>query len=135
MIEEKNRFKIKSVRQGYGMTETTLGVAVQDVDDNTSGTVGKLYPYVQAKVRDPETKKSLGPNHVGELCFKGPEIMKGYYNNEEATKNAFTPDGWLLTGDLGYYDEEKNFYIVGRIKELIKYKGFQVFLSLLNTIS
>lgn len=77
-------------------------------------------------VRDPESKKVLGPYQVGELCFKGRMITKGYYENEEATRNTFSSDGWLFTGDLGYYDEEYHFYIVDRLKELIKYKGFQV---------
>jgi 4-coumarate--CoA ligase len=52
--------------------------------------------------------------------------MKGYYGDEEATRKAFTTDGWFLTGDLAYYDEEEFFFIVGRLKDLIKYKGFQI---------
>lgn len=65
-------------------------------------------------------------NEVGELCFKGNAIMQGYYNNPVATKSTIDEDGWLSTGDLGYYDEDGYFFIVDRLKELIKYKGFQV---------
>ncbi|RZC37046.1 luciferin 4-monooxygenase-like [Asbolus verrucosus] len=120
------RLKLKTIKQGYGLTEVTLAVMSMPAGEERYGSSGKIYPYIKGKVRDPETGKSLGPNQVGELCFKGPTIMKGYYGDEESTKNAFTSDGWLLTGDLGYYDDEEYFYIVGRLKELIKYKGFQV---------
>ncbi|XP_042223131.1 4-coumarate--CoA ligase 1-like isoform X3 [Homarus americanus] len=74
---------------------------------------------------DMESGDSLGPNKRGELCIRGPLVMKGYLNNEEETKNIIC-DGWLHTGDVGYYTEDRITYIVDRIKELIKYKGFQV---------
>lgn len=90
------------------------------------GSVGKVIPFMSVKIRDPETGKSLGPNQVGEICVKGPQVMKGYYNNPQATRETFTSDGWLRTGDLAYYDNEQYFYIVDRLKELIKYKGYQV---------
>ena len=63
---------------------------------------------------------------IGELWIKGPNIFKGYLNNPEGTKNALTEDGYFKTGDVGYQDKEGNFYITDRVKELIKYKGFQV---------
>ncbi|RZC40840.1 AMP-binding domain containing protein [Asbolus verrucosus] len=127
-IEElvKKRLKIKNIQQAYGLTEATLALMGMPVGEQRHGSSGKIYPYITCKVRHPETGKSLGPNQVGELCFKGPLIMKGYYGDEQSTRNTFTSDGWLLTGDLGYYDNEEYFYIVGRLKELIKYKGFQV---------
>lgn len=90
------------------------------------GSCGKVITYMKCIVRDPETGKSLPPNVVGELCFKGPTVMLGYYKNQKDTKESFTIDGWLRTGDLGYYDNEKYFYIVDRLKEVIKYKGYQV---------
>lgn len=65
-------------------------------------------------------------NKSGELCFKGPMIMKGYYGNLKETSATIDSDGWLHTGDVGYYDKDYNFYIVDRLKELIKYKGYQV---------
>lgn len=70
--------------------------------------------------------ESLGMNKMGELCFKGPMVMRGYYNNFKETLAIIDNEGWLHTGDLGYYDKNYNFYIVDRLKELIKYKGFQV---------
>lgn len=84
---------------------------------------GKAMSYISCKVGDPATGQGLGTHQIGELCFKGPMVMAGYYNNEEATKAAFTEDGWLLTGDLGYYDKDKYIYIVDRLKDLTKYKG------------
>lgn len=75
---------------------------------------------------NPETGKILGPYEEGELCFKGKIIMKGYVGNEAATKETIDDDGWLHTGDVGYFDNDYHFYIVDRLKELIKYKGFQV---------
>jgi long-subunit acyl-CoA synthetase (AMP-forming) len=72
------------------------------------------------------TGQNLGPREAGELCFRGPGIMKGYCGNSQATAASFDSDGFLLTGDVGYYDEDGFFYIVDRVKELIKYKGYQV---------
>lgn len=108
------------------MTETTAGVTINSVNRIKHGSAGTIVPYIICKIRDPNTGKSLKRNKVGEICVKGPTVMKGYYGNEEATKKAFTSDGWLLTGDLGYFDDDEYLFIVGRLKELIKYKGFQV---------
>ena len=71
-------------------------------------------------------EKEIPIGDTGELWIKGPNIFKGYHNNPEGTKNALTDDGYFKTGDVGYQDEEGNFYITDRVKELIKYKGFQV---------
>lgn len=89
-------------------------------------TCGKLLPYLTGVAKDLKTGRNLGPNQSGELCFKGAMVMKGYYKNEAATKDVFTEDGYLRTGDIGYYDEEGYFYIEDRLKDLIKYKGYQV---------
>lgn len=70
--------------------------------------------------------KSLGVNKSGELCFKGPMVMNGYYKNPEETTSTIDGEGWLHTGDVGYFDKYYNFFIVDRLKELIKYKGYQV---------
>lgn len=78
------------------------------------------------KVVNPETNEALGPNQEGEICVRGPLIMKGYIGDENATKSTIDAEGWLHTGDIGYYDEEGYFFITDRMKELIKYKGLQV---------
>lgn len=76
--------------------------------------------------------KPLGVNKIGELCFKGPMVMNGYYKNPEETTATIDDEGWLHTGDVGYFDEYYNFHIVDRLKELIKYKGYQVKINLVT---
>lgn len=122
------RLKLDRVIQGFGMTETTLPVLLVPTINKKikEGSCGKILPRVSAKVRNPETGLLMKANEVGELCFKGDIIMKGYYNNPSETKAAIDADGWLKSGDLGYYDDDGYFFIVDRLKELIKYKGFQV---------
>ena len=78
------------------------------------------------KIVDLETGEPLGANKRGELCLRGPLVMKGYSGNTSATMECLDPDGFLHTGDVGYYDEEGFFFVVDRIKELIKCKGYQV---------
>ncbi|KAJ8944986.1 hypothetical protein NQ318_010188 [Aromia moschata] len=89
--------------------------------------VGKLVPNTFAKIIavDDPTGTPLGPNQSGELLVKGPQVMRGYHNKPEETKNAFL-DGWFRTGDLMHYNEDGLFYVTDRLKELIKVKGFQV---------
>ncbi|CAO1369166.1 unnamed protein product [Diamesa tonsa] len=113
-----------TIRQGYGMSETTFGT-LTSVMTIKPGSVGSPVKGIYAKIID-ENGIALGPNQNGELCFKGKRIMKGYINNPEATRETIDADGWLHSGDIGYYDEEFQFYIVDRLKELIKYKAFQV---------
>ncbi|XP_045162751.2 uncharacterized protein LOC123527397 [Mercenaria mercenaria] len=115
----------KNIRQGYGLTETSPVVALDD-EDVTVGSIGKLCPNTEAKFIDPETGKSLGRNETGELCVRGPQNMKGYLNNEKATKEMIDEDGWLHTGDVGHMGDNDCMVISDRLKELIKYKGLQV---------
>lgn len=112
------------IRVGYGMSETSLGVLTRNF--GKPGSVGKVNRMFWVKVVDPDTGKTLGPNQVGEICAKGPMIMKGYLKNDDETRSIIDKDGWLHTGDTGYFDEDEDFYIVDRIKDLIKYRGFQV---------
>lgn len=93
--------------------------------NKTIGSVGTLLPNQTAKYMSPE-EKELPVGETGELWIKGPNVFKGYHNNPEGTKNALTEDGYFKTGDVGHQDEHGNFYITDRVKELIKYKGFQV---------
>ncbi|XP_055708156.1 uncharacterized protein LOC129804652 [Phlebotomus papatasi] len=113
------------IRQGYGLSETFLVIA--NVGTKTKpGSVGTVLKGTYCKVVDPATGKSLGPNEIGELYLKSLQTMKGYIGNDAATEEAFDPEGWLRTGDLGYYDEDEFFFIVDRIKEVIKYRALQV---------
>src|SRR5207244_3442506 len=116
------------IRQGYGMTETSpvTHSSPADREQMKLGAVGTAAPNTECKLVDPATGDELGPNREGELWVRGPQVMKGYLNNLEATARTFDSDGWLHTGDIGYADEDGHFYIVDRLKELIKYKGFQV---------
>jgi 4-coumarate--CoA ligase len=111
--------------QGYGLTETSPATNV-DTSYKAYGSIGTLLVNTLGKMIDLDTKKSLGPGEQGEYCIKGPQVMKGYLNNQKATDEMVQPDGWLHTGDIGYYTKEGNVYITDRIKELIKYKGSQV---------
>ncbi|KXJ19143.1 probable 4-coumarate--CoA ligase 3 [Exaiptasia diaphana] len=126
-MQLKRRFpKVKFIRQGYGMTETSPSLMTQPPDKVKIGSVGMLLPNIEAKVINLETGALLGPGQDGEICVRGPNIMKGYHNKRDATMTTIDQDGWLHTGDIGHYDEDEHFFIVDRVKELIKYKGFQV---------
>lgn len=106
------------------MSETTLGTLGTKTIIKP-GSVGEPIQGVYVKIID-ENGKSLGPNQRGELCFKGDRIMKGYVNDPESTNKVIDEDGWLHSGDIAYYDEDNQFFIVDRIKELIKYNAYQV---------
>lgn len=112
--------------QGYGLTETAPAVLLMSSKKKKYSSVGQPVPCTLVKVSDLQTGQALGPNDEGEICVKGPQVMKGYLNNEKATAEVIDNDGWFHTGDIGYFDEEKDFYITDRLKELIKVKGFQV---------
>lgn len=123
--ELKNRFNVFNVSQAFGMTETTLGVLITPPGKSKPGSCGTVAPGMMAKVIN-EAGVPQGPYSNGEICVKGPMIMKGYAGDPKATNLIIDKDGWLHTGDVAYYDNEGYFYIVDRIKELIKYKAFQV---------
>lgn len=120
------RLKIP-IKQGYGLSETSPTTHTQPWDhwNKYPGSVGRLLPNQVAKYMNPEGKE-VAAGQTGELWIKGPNVFQGYLNNPEGTKNALTDDGYFKTGDVGHQDEEGNFYITDRVKELIKYKGFQV---------
>jgi acyl-CoA synthetase (AMP-forming)/AMP-acid ligase II len=116
------------IRQGYGMTETSpvTHSSPSDPSQVKFGSVGVPAPNTECKVVDLETGASLGPNQEGEICVRGPQIMKGYLKKPEATAHTIDNEYWLHTGDIGYADTDGHFFVVDRAKELIKYKGFQV---------
>ena len=116
------------VKQGYGMTECAPATHMQPHDPANPryDSVGWCVPNTECKLLDGETGAELGPQARGEICVRGPQVMRGYLNNAAATAQTVDADGWLHTGDVGYADDDGNFYVVDRVKELIKYKGFQV---------
>ncbi|XP_061718164.1 probable 4-coumarate--CoA ligase 1 [Cydia pomonella] len=124
---EKTKDEIRLL-QGYGMTESAPVALMTPYvyPYNKVGSVGQLVPSTQGKVVSLTSGDMLGPHKSGELLIRGPQVMKGYWNNEAATKETLDADGWLHTGDVAYYDDDQYFYIVDRTKELIKVKGNQV---------
>jgi acyl-CoA synthetase (AMP-forming)/AMP-acid ligase II len=114
------------VVQGYGMTELSPASHMTPPGGFKPGSVGVTVPSTQTKIADPVTGADLGTGQEGEVWVRGPQVMKGYLNNPEATAATVDADGWLHTGDLGYMDSGGYLYVVDRLKELIKYKGFQV---------
>jgi acyl-CoA synthetase (AMP-forming)/AMP-acid ligase II len=116
------------VVQGYGLTETSPVTHATRVDAERirMGGIGPPLPNTEAKVVDVSTGAELGAKQEGEICIRGPQVMKGYLNRPEATAAMIDGEGWLHTGDIGYVDEEGCFFVVDRVKELIKYKGLQI---------
>ncbi len=114
------------VVQGYGMTELSPVSHATPSGMFKPGSVGVTVPNTEVTIVDPATQSPLGVDEDGEVWVRGPQVMKGYRNNESATKNTIDDDGWLHTGDVGHIDIDGHLFIVDRLKELIKYKGFQV---------
>jgi 4-coumarate--CoA ligase len=125
------------VKQGYGLSETSPGLFHQRWDEwlSGAGSVGWLLPNMEAKFCQPidessSTRKALEQElqlgEVGEVHVRGPNVFLGYHNNDSATAECLSPEGWFRTGDIGYLDSNNNLHITDRAKELIKYKGFQV---------
>ncbi len=112
-----------AVGQGYGMTELSPVSHSTQEGDYKPGSVGTALPSTESRIVDPDSGEDVAR---GELWVRGPQVMKGYLNNPEATAATIDVDGWLHTGDVAERDEDGHFYIVDRLKELIKYKGFQV---------
>lgn len=127
LMEAKRRLNVTFIRNGYGMTELSIVIGVSDTSGDNDDAISHLIPGVQCKVINHETLETLGPMQTGELCVKGDHIlMLGYYGNRKATDETIDNEGWLHTGDVCYYDESSKLFIVDRLKELIKYKGYQV---------
>jgi acyl-CoA synthetase (AMP-forming)/AMP-acid ligase II len=118
-----------AVGQGYGMTEAGPLIAVTPLADPRlirPGSVGLLVPATEAKVVDPQSGAPLAAGEDGELWVRGPQLMAGYLDDPAATAATIDSDGWLHTGDLGHFDKDGSVFLVDRLKELIKVRGFQV---------
>jgi acyl-CoA synthetase (AMP-forming)/AMP-acid ligase II len=112
--------------QGYGMTELSPVSHIVPGNAPRSGAAGLVVSNTSCKIVDPDSGEALPIGKEGELWIAGPQVMQGYLNNADATAETITEDGWLRTGDIALIDEDGYVFIVDRLKELIKYKGFQV---------
>ena len=114
--------------EGYGLTETSPVTHANFLWDRprVKGSIGVPYPDTDAAILSPETGEPLPINEVGEIGIKGPQVMKGYWNRPEDTENTFR-NGWFLTGDLGYMDENGYFYVVDRKKDMIIAGGYNIY--------
>jgi acyl-CoA synthetase (AMP-forming)/AMP-acid ligase II len=117
------------ITQAYGMTELSPGTHLVPLDrqhDAPPGTVGRLVPGTEARLVDVATGRDVGVGEDGEIWIRGPQRMKGYFGRPEETDTLIDADGWLHTGDIGTVDADGWWYVVDRVKELIKHKGYQV---------
>ncbi len=115
------------LRQGYGLTETSPVTHANGKDREIKHTsVGFVLPNTEYRVIDLVDGADAATGQLGEVWIRGPQVMKGYLNNPDATRDMIDEDGWLHSGDIGYADEDAYLYVVDRAKELIKYKGMQV---------
>ena len=127
--EIKDRFEEKigvKILEGYGLTETSPVVSVNTEELQKIKSVGPALPAVSTRVLDDDGNE-VPRNHEGELCVKGPNLFKGYWGNEKATKDAFTEDGWFRTGDIVVIDDDGFIFIKDRKKDMIIIKGLKVF--------
>ncbi|WCJ44354.1 4-coumarate--CoA ligase-like 4 [Euphorbia peplus] len=122
------KYPTATIRQGYGLTESTaMGSSTDTLEESRRyGTAGLLSPNMEAKIVNPDTGEALTVYQTGELLLRGDCVMKGYFSNPEATSSTLDSEGWLRTGDLCYIDDDGFIFVVDRLKELIKYKGYQV---------
>ncbi|WP_274913886.1 AMP-binding protein [Streptomyces sp. WZ-12] len=122
------RLGLPAVLQAYGMTELSPGTHVvpSDAVAPPPGAVGTLLPSTEARIVSLETGRDLGPGESGEILIRGPQVMKGYLGRPAETDAMIDADGWLHTGDIGRMDTGGWLHVIDRVKELIKYKGYQV---------
>ncbi|WDP83972.1 MAG: AMP-binding protein [Desulfobacter sp.] len=114
----------------YGLTEASPVMTYTRIEDDLRvrvETVGRALPHIEVKIIDPETGKELGTGEQGEVCCRGYSVMKGYYNNPEATAEAIDKEGWLHSGDLGILDRQGNLSITGRHKDMIIRGGENIY--------
>ncbi len=116
------------VTQGYGLTETSPVTHLMPLEEapDKPGSIGYPVASTECRLVDPESGEDVAEGERGELWMRGPQVMKGYLNNPEATAATVDSDGWLHSGDIAIRDADGTYRIVDRLKELIKYKGFQV---------
>ncbi|RWS18555.1 Luciferin 4-monooxygenase-like protein, partial [Leptotrombidium deliense] len=118
--EFANKFDVKDLHNVYSMTEITMLATMGETETGNYHAIGKVWYGMQIKIVDIETEALLGENENGEIRVKGPFSFKGYYKKEQLSKDLIDSDGFIKTGDIGYFDENETFYMVDRIKEIIK---------------
>ncbi|EXJ79122.1 hypothetical protein A1O3_08623 [Capronia epimyces CBS 606.96] len=135
LVETLYKRKGVRVKQGYGLSETSPTIFIQRWEDwlDSVGSTGWMVPNLEAKFcavpgpgQESDGNKEVPRGQVGELYVRGPNVFVGYHNNQAATVECLDQDGWFRTGDVGFMDDKGNLTITDRVKELIKYKGFQV---------
>jgi acyl-CoA synthetase (AMP-forming)/AMP-acid ligase II len=116
------------VHQVYGLTEVSGASHLGSLDParNKPGSIGGLIGHAEARVVSPDTGADVAPGTPGEVWIRAPFVMRGYFENPEATAQTIDADGWLHTGDIAYVDADGDFWVVDRVKELIKYKALQI---------
>jgi acyl-CoA synthetase (AMP-forming)/AMP-acid ligase II len=116
------------VSQGYGMTELSPCTHLTPLGDERvpPGSIGPALPSTECMIVDPVSGEVVGAEREGELWIRGPQVMLGYLNNDEATRSTLDAEGFLHTGDLAKVDADGYYFILDRLKELIKFKGFQI---------
>jgi acyl-CoA synthetase (AMP-forming)/AMP-acid ligase II len=116
------------LQQGYGLTETSPAAIVtsQDPAQIKPGSIGVPVASTEIRVVDADTGRDLAPGEDGEIWIRGPQVMRGYFKRPDDTRAALDADGWFRSGDIGHADADGDFFIVDRLKELIKYKSMQV---------
>ena len=120
---------ITELSSGYGMTELSPVVTVLDRNDPLSKkalTVGRAMPHTELKIVDPETMETLPWGETGEICSRGYSVMKGYFNDEAKSKESMI-NGWMMTGDLGHFDEDGYLKLIGRAKDMIIRGGENIY--------
>ncbi|WP_262369213.1 AMP-binding protein [Corynebacterium urealyticum] len=122
-VEERLDTKVV---QGWGMTEASPLVALNLHGDADHSSVGKPVADTEIRLVDIDTLEDVPEGEAGEVLVRGPQVMKGYLNNDEANAETLIEDGWLRTGDIAHFGEDGGLRIVDRAKEVIKYKGYQV---------
>ncbi|MDR1737080.1 MAG: AMP-binding protein, partial [Oscillospiraceae bacterium] len=130
MKSVQSRLNMREIVITYGQTESSPGITMSQTDDPLEkrvSTVGRLLPFVEAKIADPETGAELPDGTPGEICSRGYHIMKGYYKMPEATAQAIDAEGWLHTGDIGVRDSEGYYSITGRLKDMIIRGGENIY--------
>ncbi|KAH6925285.1 hypothetical protein HPB50_003300 [Hyalomma asiaticum] len=117
---------VRSLRNHYGMSESCGALCSSPKGESSSGNVGFPAPMVELKFLDLDTGNKVGPRQYGELYFRTPTVMKGYYKNPELVKEFMDDEGWCRSGDIMYYDEDGRVYFVDRLKDMIKCLDRQV---------